>query len=126
TGLSVRGERCTVTDVQALTTGEALPLARVSLRGLDGELRGTVVVLHPIEAVEADTIPDLSLNRVGRLARFRLLHDVFRLRLSPPGDLLVGATRARIRFEPYQYVPAARALELPRPRLPRRASSSWN
>jgi hypothetical protein len=112
-GLSVRvrGERFTVTDVQPLATGGTGRLARVSLRGLDGELRGTeIVVLHPIDPVEADTVPELSLSRIGRLAKFRLLHDVFRLRLSPPGDLLVGAARARIRFEPYQYASSAESV----------------
>src|SRR5208283_1162403 len=94
------------------------PLTRLTLRGLEGELRGTeIVVLHPIDPVEPDVVPELSLTRVGRLARFRLLHDVFRLRLSPPTDTLVGINRSRIRFEAYQYVPAARALNLPRPRL---------
>ncbi len=74
-------------------------------------------MLYPIESVQPDEVPDLSLERVGRLPRFRLLHDAFKLKLSPPGDVLVGVGRSRIRFEPYQYVPAMRALELPRPRL---------
>jgi SNF2 family DNA or RNA helicase len=119
-GLSVRvrGERFTVVDVQPVSRGVTGPLTRLTLRGLEGELRGMeIVVLHPIDPVEPDVVPELSLTQVGRLARFRLLHDVFRLRLSPPGDLLVGASRSRIRFEAYQYVPAARALNLPRPRL---------
>lgn len=79
TGLRVRvqGEKFTVTDVQPAGSGAPGPLARVTLRGLDGELRGMeIVVLHPIDPVEADAVPDLSLSRVGRLARFRLLHDL--------------------------------------------------
>jgi hypothetical protein len=36
-------------------------------------------VLHPIEEVEPERISDLALEKPGRLARFRLLHDVFRL-----------------------------------------------
>jgi superfamily II DNA or RNA helicase len=62
-------------------------------------------------------VPELTLERPGRLPRFRLLHDVFKLSLSPPNDILIGARHARIRFEPYQYVPVLQALELPRPRL---------
>ena len=37
--------------------------------------------------------------------------------MAPAEDVLISALRTRINFEPYQYVPALRALSLPRPRL---------
>jgi hypothetical protein len=76
-----------------------------------------ICVLHPIEDVEPDDIPELDLAKPGRLARFQLLMDAVRLSLAPGDDRLVSSTRSRIKFEPYQQVPALRALELPRPRL---------
>jgi SNF2 family DNA or RNA helicase len=119
-GMTVRtrGERFMVVRVDSLPSGRPAPVVRLTLRVIDGEMRGTEIpVLYPIDAVVPDEIPEMSLERPGRLARFRLLHDVFRLNLAPPNDVLISAGRSRIRFEPYQYVPALRALELPRPRL---------
>jgi superfamily II DNA or RNA helicase len=119
-GLTVRarGERFTVIDVDPLPSSGSDPVSRLRLRGLEGDFRGAeLTVLYPIEPVEPDYVPDLSLERVGRIARFRLLHDVFRLKLAPPPEVLIGAGRSRIRLESYQYIPAARALQLPRPRL---------
>jgi hypothetical protein len=46
----------------------------------------------------------LSLDRLGRDARLRLLHDAFRLTLAPPPSALVAAGRSRVRFELYQQV----------------------
>jgi hypothetical protein len=59
----------------------------------------------------------VSLDRLGRDARFRLLHDAFRLTLAPPPSALVAAGRSRVRFELYQQIPALRMLALPRPRI---------
>ena len=113
-----RGERFSVVDVESLPGQPSIPLLRLTLKALEGEIRGQEIsVLHPIEEVEPEEISDLALEKSGRLARFRLLHDVFSLELSPPYDVLISARRSRINLEPYQYVPALRALELPRPRL---------
>jgi len=118
-GMTVRarGERFSVVNVEQLSTGSE-PLTRLSLRAL-GEERSTteLSVLYPVDAVDPDEVPGLALDRPGRLARFRLLHDVFQVQAAPPTDMLVGFSRSRIRPEPYQYVPSTRALELPRPRL---------
>jgi len=119
-GMTVRsrGERFMVVGVSTLPSSQPAPIVRLTLRALEGELRGAEIpVLYPIDAVVPDEVPEMSLDGPGRLARFRLLHDVFRLNLAPPNDILISAGRSRIRFEPYQYVPALRALELPRPRL---------
>ena len=94
------------------------PIKRLRLRGLDEPFRNEeICVLHPIEEVEPDDIPELDLAHPGRLARFQLLMDSSRLGLAPGDDRLVSSTRSRIEFEPYQQIPALRALELPRPRL---------
>ena len=52
TGLTVRarGERFTIVEVESLSSGSSTPLSRLTLRGLEGELRGAeVVVLYPVE-----------------------------------------------------------------------------
>jgi hypothetical protein len=51
--------------------------------------------------------------RGGRL----FLMDAARLSLAPGADRLVSSTRSCIEFEPFQEVPAPRALEQSRPRL---------
>lgn len=91
---------------------------KLLLRGLDGDLRGKAIsVIHPIDTVEAEGSHEMDLSSIGRMARFRLLHQAYLLEMAPPGDVLVSAVRTRVNFEPYQYVPALRALSLPRPRL---------
>ncbi len=103
-------------DLIGQTNGR--PIKRLRLRGLDEPFRNEeICVLHPIEEATPDGIPALDLARPGRLARFKLLMDSSWLSLAPGDDRLVSSTRSRIKFEPYQQVPALRALELPRPRL---------
>ena len=119
-GMTVRarGERFLVLEVEALPRTATGPQARLLLQGLEGPLRGKEVpAIYPIDDVASEVTRPLELDKPGRLARFRLLHDAFLLGIAPPPDTLVGASRSRIEFEPYQQVPALRALSLPRPRL---------
>jgi superfamily II DNA or RNA helicase len=113
-----RGERFSVVEAIAVGRTSTTRLVNLTLRALEGESRGNeITVLYPIDQVEPDVVPELSLEKPGRLARFRLLHDAFKIRAAPPSDVLVSGNRSRLIFEPYQYVPAIRALRLPRPRL---------
>jgi superfamily II DNA or RNA helicase len=119
-GMTVRcrGQRCVVLDAHALPGSEAATY-RLRVRSVEGPLRNQEwPVLYPLEPdIVPDDLPPLSLQRVGRDSRFRLLHDAFRLTLAPPPTALVAAGRSRIRFEMYQQIPALRLLSLPRPRL---------
>ncbi len=113
-----RGERFIVVSSEMLLHQAGGEACMLQLRGLDGDLRGQVIsVIHPIDSIDAEGSHDLDLSNIGRIARFRLLHQAYLLEMAPPGDVLVSAVRTRVNFEPYQYVPALRALSLPRPRL---------
>jgi len=119
TGMSVRcrGQRCVVLDAHPVAGGDP-PAYRLRVRATEGPLRNREwPVLFPLEPVEPDELPPLALERVGRDARFRLLHEAFLLTLAPPPSTLVAAGRSRIRFELYQQIPALRMLALPRPRI---------
>jgi superfamily II DNA or RNA helicase len=118
-GMAVRwrGQRCVVLDAHPVAGGEA-PVYRLRVRATEGALRNREwPVVCPPDKVEADELPRVSLERLGRDARFRLLHDAFRLTLAPPPSALVAAGRSRVRFELYQQIPALRMLSLPRPRI---------
>lgn len=106
-----------VVDSSLLTAGET-PAHRLRLRVIEGPLRNQEwPVLTSLEPVKAEEIPVLALDRVGRDARFRLLHEAFQLTLAPPPNALVAPGRSRVRFEMYQQIPALRMLSLPRPRI---------
>src|SRR5262249_23049196 len=120
TGMTVRcrGQRCVVLDAHPLPGSETATY-RLRVRSVEGPLRNQEwPVLYPLEPdIVPDDLPPVSLERVGRDSRFRLLHDAFQLTLAPPPTALVAAGRSRIRFEMYQQIPALRLLSLPRPRL---------
>lgn len=112
--MRVRGCRYTVVSAVSFARDSGEAIHRLRLRALDEPFRNEeICVLHPLESVEPDEVPELDLARPGRLARFQLLMDAIRLGLAPADDRLVSSTRSRIQFEPYQQVPALRALELP-------------
>jgi len=118
-GMTVRcrGEKCVVVDSNPLTSGDT-PSYRIRVRATDGPLRNQEwPVIYPLEPVTPEEIPELTLDRIGRDARFRLLHEAFQLTLAPPPNALVAAGRSRVRFELYQQIPALRMLSLPRPRI---------
>lgn len=118
-GMTVRcrGEKCIVVASNPLASGDS-PAYRIRVRAIDGPLRNQEwPVIYPLEPVAPEEIPELALDRVGRDARFRLLHEAFQLTLAPPPNALVAAGRSRVRFELYQQVPALRMLSLPRPRI---------
>ncbi|NOT01001.1 MAG: DEAD/DEAH box helicase [Phycisphaerales bacterium] len=120
TGMTVRsrGQRCVVVEASPVVGGEA-PSHRVRLRALEGPLRGQEwPVIDTLEGdLNPEELPPLALDRVGRDARFRLLHDAFQLTLAPPPTTLLAAGRSRISFHLYQQIPALRMLSLPRPRI---------
>lgn len=106
-----------VVDSNPLSAGEA-PAYRIRVRAIEGPLRNLEwPIIYPLESVLPEEIPKLALDRVGRDARFRLLHEAFQLTLAPPPNALVAAGRSRVRFELYQQIPALRMLSLPRPRI---------
>ena len=64
-GMTVRcrGENCIVVDSNPLTA-RASAADRIRLRAIEGPLRNQEwPVLYPLEAVEADELPELSLDR---------------------------------------------------------------
>ena len=118
-GMSIRcrGQRCLVLAAHPIPGGEP-PAYRLWVRATDGPLRNREwPVIFPLEPVEPDALPPIALARIGRDARFRLLHEAFLLTLAPPPNALVASGRSRIRFELYQQIPALRMLGLPRPRI---------
>jgi len=118
TTVKARGGCWLVVAAEPLQSRGDLSMTRLRLRALDGPLRGEELpVLYPIEQVERDKIPELRLQRPGRLGRFRLLHEAFLFELAHSPDILVAASRSRVNLEPYQHVPVHRALAMPRPRL---------
>jgi superfamily II DNA or RNA helicase len=113
-----RCRRYSVLSADTIAQASGEPVRRLRLRALEDPFRNEeICVLYPIENVEPDEIPELNLSNPGRIARFQLLMDAVRLSLAPGDDLLISSSRSKIDFEPYQQVPAFRALELPRPRL---------
>ena len=114
----VRGGRFIVLSSDSIAQSGKDPIRKLRLRGLEEPFRNEeICVLHPVDEIVPDEIPELDIRHPGRIARFQLLMDAIRLSLAPGDDRLISSSRSKIDFEPYQQVPALRALELPRPRL---------
>jgi hypothetical protein len=92
TGMTVRarGERFLITNVETLPGNRTTPLLRLTLRVLEGKRRGVEIpVLYPIEPVEPDEVPELALERPGRLPKtdvggqFRQVGDRLLAQITP-------------------------------------------
>jgi len=98
-----RGIRFIVVAADPVVQDSGRTVHRLRLRALEEPFRNEeVCVLHPLEPVQPDGVPELDIARPGRLARFQLLMDAIRLGLAPGDDRLVSSVRSRIQFEPYQ------------------------
>ena len=74
-----RGQKCIVIDANPLMHGDQVAY-RLRVRAIDGPLRNQEwPIISSAEPITPDEIPPLSLERVGRDARFRLLHDAFQI-----------------------------------------------
>jgi superfamily II DNA or RNA helicase len=98
---------------------EAQPMGehtRVRLRGT-GRFGGFEVdVLTPFEPIEP-LIHDLDPEHAGQLPNWIVYHQAFLLEQALGPDAFLAVQPGRLRIEPYQLVPLARALRMTRPRL---------
>lgn len=89
---------------------------RVRLRGM-GEMAGFEVdILSPFEKVEPVSI-DFKPVQADKLSNWLVYHQAFLLEQTFGPDAFLAVQPGRLRIEPYQLVPLARALRLSRPRL---------
>ena len=86
-------------------------------------LRGTgrfggfeVDVLTPFESIEP-LIHDLDPEHAGQLPNWIVYHQAFLLEQALGPEAFLATQPGRLRIEPYQLVPLARALRMTRPRL---------
>lgn len=87
------------------------------LRCLEGSLRGTEMdLLHPFEPIEP-LATEIDPAKAAPLPAFRLYLQAFLLDQALGPDALLAAQPGRLELQPYQLVPAMRALSMSRPRL---------
>lgn len=87
------------------------------LRGLDGTIRGLEIdLLSPLETIEPIQ-KDLRPERAAPLRNWLVYHQAFLLDQALGSDSLLAVQPGRLRLEPYQLVPAVRALRMSRVRL---------
>jgi len=93
------------------------PQTLFRLRGLEGAVLGRELdLLHPFEPVEP-VIRELRPERAAPLRNWLVYHQAFLLEQALGGDALLAVQPGRLRIEPFQLVPALRAIRMSRPRL---------
>ena len=89
------------------------PQTLFRLRGLEGAVLGRELdLLHPFEPV----IRELRPERAAPLRNWLVYHQAFLLEQALGGDALLAVQPGRLRIEPFQLVPALRAIRMSRPR----------
>ena len=86
------------------------------LRGQGGFAGFEFDILTPFEAVEPVS-HTFDPTRAGPLANWRVYHQAFLLEQALGPEAFLAVQPGRLRVEPYQLVPLARALRMSRPRL---------
>ncbi len=87
------------------------------LRGLEGALRGMEFdLVHPFEPIRA-IIKNFQPDKAAPLPNWLAYHRAFLLEQALGANALLAAQPGRLKLEPYQLVPALRAIRMARPRL---------
>lgn len=89
---------------------------RVRLRGTGGMAGFEIDVLYPFEKIEPIS-REFSPAHADKLSNWLVYHQAFLLEQMLGTDAFLAVQPGRLRIEPYQLVPLARALRLSRPRL---------
>lgn len=89
---------------------------RVRLRGTGGMAGFEIDVLSPFEKIELIS-RDFDPVLADKLSNWLVYHQAFLLEQTLGPDVFLAVQPGRLRIEPYQLVPLARALRLSRPRL---------
>ena len=89
---------------------------RLRLRGTGSFAGFEIDVLTPFEPVEPIT-HEFNPEKAGSLPNWIVYHQAFLLEQALGPDAFLAVQPGRLRIEPYQLVPLARALRLSRPRL---------
>lgn len=89
---------------------------RVRLRGTGGMAGFEIDVLYPFEKIELIS-REFDPTKADKLSNWLVYHQAFLLEQMLGTDAFLAVQPGRLRIEPYQLVPLARALRLSRPRL---------
>lgn len=87
------------------------------LRGLEGALRGVEFdMVHPFEPIHA-VVKDFQPDKAAPFPNWLAFHQAFLLEQALGANALLAAQPGRLKLEPYQLVPALRAIRMARPRI---------
>lgn len=89
---------------------------RVRLRGSSWMAGFEIDVLYPFEKIELIS-REFDPTKADKLSNWLIYHQAFLLEQMLGTDAFLAVQPGRLRIEPYQLVPLARALRLSRPRL---------